>query len=139
MKPDFDEYFDSNPEHFAAVTTSMIHWRCWNYWQCETDLFTSLWIYIVRRTASLTDASGTTENMSAGTDRYGYSSILTIGATESWTQARQQLNTNVYMGRSIMQTLSKYIDEVLMLNRISIRKSIIWKTISIVLLKNKRL
>jgi flagellar capping protein FliD len=26
------------------------------------------------------------------------------------------VNTNVYMGRSIMQTLSKYIDDVLMLN-----------------------
>ena len=54
--------------------------------------------------------------MSAGTNRYGYSSD-TIGATGLLLDtSKTSVNTNVYMGRSIMQTLSKYIDDVLMLN-----------------------
>jgi flagellar capping protein FliD len=54
--------------------------------------------------------------MSAGTDRYGYAGD-DIGATGLLLDTNKaSVNTNVYMGRSIMQTLSKYIDDVLMLN-----------------------
>ena len=54
--------------------------------------------------------------MSAGTGRYGYAGD-TIGATGLLLDTtKTSANTNVYMGRSIMQTLSKYIDDVLMLN-----------------------
>jgi flagellar hook-associated protein 2 len=54
--------------------------------------------------------------MSAGTNRYGYSKN-TIGATGLLLDTtKTSVNTNVYMGRSILQDLSKYIDDVLMLN-----------------------
>jgi len=83
-----------------------------------TDLFTP-GVYgfaLSSGTATLTDSDGTTENMSAGTNRYGYAGD-TIGATGLLLDtSKTSTNTNVYMGRSIMQTLSKYIDDVLMLN-----------------------
>jgi flagellar hook-associated protein 2 len=115
----FREYFDSNPEHFAAVTTSMIRTGDAGVTgSAPTDLFTP-GVYgfaLSGGTATLTDSGGTTENMSAGTNRYGYSSD-TIGATGLLLDtSKTSVNTNVYMGRSIMQTLSKYIDDVLMLN-----------------------
>jgi flagellar hook-associated protein 2 len=115
----FREYFDSNPEHFAAVTTSMIRTGDAGVTgSAPTDLFTP-GVYgfaLSGGTATLTDSGGTTENMSAGTNRYGYSSD-TIGATGLLLDtSKSSVNTNVYMGRSIMQTLSKYIDDVLMLN-----------------------
>ena len=115
----FREYFDSNPEHFAAVTTSMIRTGDAGVTgSAPTDLFTP-GIYgfaLSGGTATLTDSGGTTENMSAGSNRYGYSSN-TIGATGLLLDtSKTSVNTNVYMGRSIMQTLSKYIDDVLMLN-----------------------
>ena len=115
----FREYFDSNPEHFAAVTTSMIRTSDAGVTgSAPTDLFTP-GVYgfaLSGGTATLTDSGGTTENMSAGTNRYGYSSD-TIGATGLLLDtSKTSVNTNVYMGRSIMQTLSKYIDDVLMLN-----------------------
>jgi len=115
----FREYFDSNPEHFAAVTTSMVRTGDAGVTgSAPTDLFTP-GVYgfaLSGGTATLTDSGGTTENMSAGTNRYGYSSD-TIGATGLLLDtSKTSVNTNVYMGRSIMQTLSKYIDDVLMLN-----------------------
>ena len=66
--------------------------------------------------ATLTDADGTTEAMTAGANRYGYSSNG-IGATGLLLDTtKTSVDTNVYMGRSILQELSKYIDDVLMLN-----------------------
>ena len=115
----FREYFDSNPEHFAAVTTSMIRTGDAGVTgSAPTDLFTP-GVYgfaLSGGAATLTDSAGTTENMSAGTNRYGYAGN-TIGATGLLLDtSKASANTNVYMGRSIMQTLSKYIDDVLMLN-----------------------
>ena len=84
----------------------------------STDLFTP-GVYgfaLTGGTATLTDAAGTADNMTAGTNRYGYSND-TIGATGLLLDtSKTSVNTNVYMGRGIMQTLSKYIDDVLMLN-----------------------
>ena len=115
----FREYFDSNPKHFAAVTTSMIRTGDAGVTgSAPTDLFTP-GVYgfaLSGGAATLTDSAGTTENMSAGTNRYGYAGN-TIGATGLLLDtSKASANTNVYMGRSIMQTLSKYIDDVLMLN-----------------------
>jgi len=115
----FQEYFDSNPEHFAAVTTSMIRTGDAGVTgSAPTDLFTP-GIYgfaLSGGTATLTDANGTTVNMSAGTNRYGYAED-NVGATGLLLDtSKTSVTTNVYMGRSIIQTLSKYIDDVLMLN-----------------------
>lgn len=115
----FREYFDSNPEHFAAVTTSMIRTGDAGVTgSAPTDMFTP-GVYgfaLSGGTATLTDSDGTTENMSAGTNRYGYAND-NIGATGLLLDTNKtSVNTNVYMGRSIMQTLTKYIDDVLMLN-----------------------
>ena len=115
----FREYFDSNPKHFAAITTSMIRTGDAGVTgSAPTDLFTP-GVYgfaLSGGAATLTDSAGTTENMSAGTNRYGYAGN-TIGATGLLLDtSKASANTNVYMGRSIMQTLSKYIDDVLMLN-----------------------
>ena len=115
----FREYFSSNPEHFAAVTTSMIRTGDAGITgSATTDLFTP-GIYefaLSGGAATLEDSGGTIENMSAGTNRYGYAGA-TIGATGLLLDtSKTTANTNVYMGRSIMQTLSKYIDDVLMLN-----------------------
>ena len=115
----FKEYFDSNPEHFAAVTTSMIRTGDAGVTgSAPTDLFTP-GIYgfaLSGGTATLTDANGTTVNMSAGTNRYGYAED-NVGATGLLLDtSKTSVTTNVYMGRSIIQTLSKYIDDVLMLN-----------------------
>ena len=118
-KTRFGEYFAANPEHFAAVTTSMIRTGDAGVTgSAPTDLFTP-GVYgfsLGLAGATLTDADGTTESMSAGTDRYGYSSNG-IGATGLLLDTtKTSVNTNVYMGRSILQELSKYIDDVLMLN-----------------------
>ena len=118
-KTRFGEYFEANPEHFAAVTTSMIRTGDAGVTgSATTDLFTpGVYAFSLNgATATLTDANGTTETMSAGTDRYGYSS-KGIGATGLLLDTtKTSVNTNVYMGRSILQELSKYIDDVLMLN-----------------------
>ena len=54
--------------------------------------------------------------MSSGTNRYGYADS-TIGATGLILDtSKTTANTNVYMGRSLLQNLSKYIDDVLTLN-----------------------
>ena len=115
----FSEYFEANPEHFAAVTTSMIRTNDAGVTgSATTDLFTS-GIYefaLSGGAATLTDSNGITQNMSAGTNRFGYAGS-TIGATGLLLDTNKtSANTNVYMGRSLMQTLSKYIDDVLMLN-----------------------
>ena len=115
----FREYFDANPKHFAAVTTSMIRTGDAGVTgSAPTDLFTP-GVYgfaLSGGAATLTNSAGTTENMSAGTNRYGYAGN-TIGATGLLLDtSKASANTNVYMGRSIMQTLSKYIDDVLTLN-----------------------
>ena len=118
-KTRFNEYFESYPEHFAAVTTSMIRTGDAGVTgSAGTDLFTP-GVYgfdLSGGAASLTDASGTSQSMSAGTNRYGYAGD-TIGATGLLLDtSKTSVNTNVYMGRSILQTLSKYLDDVLMMN-----------------------
>ena len=118
-KTRFGEYFEANPEHFAAVTTSMIRTSDAGVTgSAPTDLFTP-GVYgfsLDLAGATLTDADGTTEAMTAGANRYGYSSNG-IGATGLLLDTtKTSVNTNVYMGRSILQELSKYIDDVLMLN-----------------------
>ena len=116
----FREYFSTNPEHLAAVTTSMIRTGDAGVTgSAPTDLFTP-GVYnfdLDSGVAELTDYSdGAKANMSSGTNRYGYADNA-IGATGLILDTNKtSVNTDVYMGRSIMQTLSKYIDDVLMLN-----------------------
>ena len=115
----FREYFEANPEHFAAVTTSMVRTGDAGVTgSAPTDLFTA-GVYDFSLGGSgpeLTDSNGRTVSMSAGTNRYGYAED-TIGATGLLLDTNKAtVNTRVYMGRSIMQNLSKYIDDVLMLN-----------------------
>ena len=113
----FRDYFEANPEHFAAVTTSMVRTGDAGVTgSAPTDLFTPGVYEFSLPAATLTDADGTTVNMSAGTNRYGYAEKA-IGATGLLLDTNKAtVDTNVYMGRSIMQTLSKYIDDVLTLN-----------------------
>ena len=115
----FKEYFAENPEHFAAVTTSMIRTADAGITgSAPTDSFTP-GVYgfsLSGGTATITDSGGTTANMSVGSGRYGYATSE-IGATGLLLDTtKSTVNTNVYMGRSLMQTLSKYIDDVLLLN-----------------------
>ena len=115
----FGEYFEANPGHFAAVTTSMVRTGDAGVTgSAPTDLFTA-GVYEFSLGGSgpeLTDSNGRTVSMSAGTNRYGYAED-TIGATGLLLDTNKAtVNTRVYMGRSIMQNLSKYIDDVLMLN-----------------------
>ena len=113
----FRDYFEANPEHFAAVTTSMVRTGDAGVTgSAPTDLFTPGVYEFSLPSATLTDSDGTTVNMSAGTNRYGYAEKA-IGATGLLLDTNKAtVDTNVYMGRSIMQTLSKYIDDVLTLN-----------------------
>ena len=113
----FRDYFEANPEHFAAVTTSMVRTGDAGVTgSAPTDLFTPGVYEFSLPAATLTDSDGTTVNMSAGTNRYGYAEKA-IGATGLLLDTNKAtVDTNVYMGRSIMQTLSKYIDDVLTLN-----------------------
>ena len=115
----FKEYFAANPENFAAITSSMIRTADAGVTgSAPTDLFTP-GIYqfnLAGGTASLTDSAGTSANMSAGTNRYGYAASA-IGATGLLLDTEKtSVSTNVYMGRSLMQDLSNYIDDVLTLN-----------------------
>ena len=115
----FREYFAENPENFAAVTTSMIRTADAGVTgSAPTDSFTP-GVYgfsLSGSTATLTDSGGTTANMSVGSGRYGYATSE-IGATGLLLDTtKSTVNTNVYMGRSLTQTLSKYIDDVLLLN-----------------------
>jgi flagellar hook-associated protein 2 len=113
----FRDYFASNPEHFAAVTTSMVRTGDAGVTgSAPTDLFTPGKYEFSLPAATLTDSGGTTVTMSAGTNRYGYAEKL-IGATGLLLDTNKAtVDTSVYMGRSIMSTLSKYIDDVLTLN-----------------------
>jgi flagellar hook-associated protein 2 len=113
----FRDYFEANPEHFAAVTTSMVRTGDAGVTgSAPTDLFTPGVYEFSLPAATLTDSDGTTVNMSAGTNRYGYAEKA-IGATGLLLDTNKAtVDTKVYMGRSIMQTLSKYIDDVLTLN-----------------------
>ena len=115
----FREYFSAHPEHFAAVTTSMIRTGDAGVTgSATTDLFTpGVYAFVLDGSGPrLNDSDGVSATMSAGTDRYGYAGDA-IGATGLLLDTNKtSVNTNVYMGRSIMQTLSKYIDDVLMLN-----------------------
>ena len=113
----FRDYFESNPEHFAAVTTSMVRTGDAGVTgSAPTDLFTPGVYEFSLPAATLTDSANTTVNMSAGTNRYGYAEKA-IGATGLLLDTNKaNVDTSVYMGRSIMQTLSKYIDDVLTLN-----------------------
>ena len=113
----FRDYFEANPEHFAAVTTSMVRTGDAGVTgSAPTDLFTPGVYDFSLPAATLTDSNGTTVNMSAGTNRYGYADKA-IGATGLLLDTNKAtVDTSVYMGRSIMNTLSKYIDDVLTLN-----------------------
>ena len=115
----FKEYFAANPQHFAAVTTSMIRTGDAGITgSASTDLYTPgvYGLEISSGTATLTDSNSTSATMSSGTNRYGYADS-TIGATGLILDtSKTTANTNVYMGRSLLQNLSKYIDDVLTLN-----------------------
>ena len=83
-----------------------------------TDLFTPgvYGLHDIGGTATLTDSNSTSDTMSSGTNRYGYANS-TIGATGLILDTtKTSANTNVYMGRSLLQNLSKYVDDVLALN-----------------------
>jgi len=115
----FAEYFSANPAHFAAVTTTMIRTSDVGITgSAPTDLFTP-GIYNFNLTdgvATLTDAELKSASMSIGTNKYGYADNE-IGATGLLLETtKSSANTNVFMGRSILATLSDYIDDVLLLN-----------------------
>ena len=118
-KTRFSEYFAENPEHFAAVTTTMIRTGDAGITgSAPTDLFTP-GIYnfaLSDGTATLTDSDLNSDTMSVGTNKYGYANS-NIGATGLLLEtSKTSADTNVYMGRSILATLSNYIDDVLLLN-----------------------
>jgi flagellar hook-associated protein 2 len=115
----FTEYFAANPEHFAAVTTTMVRTGDAGITgSAPTDLFTP-GIYnftLAGGTATLTDNDLSSDTMSVGTEKYGYAGS-NIGATGLLLETtKTSANTNVYMGRSILATLSNYINDVLMMN-----------------------
>jgi len=118
-KTRFSEYFAENPEHFAAVTTTMIRTGDAGITgSAPTDLFTP-GIYnfaLSDGTATLTDSDINSDTMSVGTNKYGYANS-NIGATGLLLEtSKTSADANVYMGRSILATLSNYIDDVLLLN-----------------------
>lgn len=115
----FTEYFAANPEHFAAVTTTMVRTGDAGITgSAPTDLFTP-GIYnftLSDGTATLIDSDLNSDTMSVGTGKYGYADS-NIGATGLLLETMQaSANTSVYMGRSLLATLSNYIDDVLLLN-----------------------
>ncbi|MDA8536853.1 flagellar filament capping protein FliD [Alphaproteobacteria bacterium] len=115
----FTEYFTANASHFAAVTTTMIRTGDTGITgSAPTDLFIP-GIYnfaLSDGVATLTDAELNSDSMSVGTNKYGYADS-NIGATGLLLETTQSsANTNVFMGRSILATLSDYIDDVLLMN-----------------------
>ena len=102
----FKEYFAANPQHFAAVTTSMIRTGDAGITgSASTDLYTPgvYGLVISSGTATLTDSNSTSATMSSGTNRYGYADS-TIGATGLILDtSKTTADTNVYMGRSLLQ------------------------------------
>ena len=118
-KTRFTEYFAANPEHFAAVTTTMVRTGDAGITgSAPTDLFTP-GIYnftLSDGTATLIDSDLNSDTLSVGTGKYGYADS-NIGATGLLLETMQtSANTDVYMGRSILATLSNYIDDVLLMN-----------------------
>jgi flagellar hook-associated protein 2 len=115
----FTEYFAENPEHFAAVTTTMIRTGDAGITgSATTDLFTpgKYNFNLSAGTATLTDTDLNSDTMSIGTNKYGYSGT-DIGATGLLLETtKSSADTSIYMGRSILATLSNYIDDILMLN-----------------------
>ena len=118
-KTRFTEYYASNPEHFAAVTTTMIRTNDAGITgSAPTDLFTP-GIYdftLSDGTATLTDSDLNSDTMSLGTNKYGYAGT-DIGATGLLLETtKTSASAKIYMGRSILASLSSYIDDVLMMN-----------------------
>jgi len=115
----FTEYFAENPEHFAAVTTTMIRTGDAGVTgNATTDLFTpgKYNFNLSAGTATLTDTDLNSDTMSIGTNKYGYAGT-DIGATGLLLETtKSSADTSIYMGRSILATLSNYIDDILMLN-----------------------
>ena len=115
----FNEYFAKNPKHFAAITTSMIRTGDAGITgSANTDMYTPgvYSLAISSGAATLTDSNSTSDTMTAGTNRFGYAKSA-IGATGLILDtSKTTANTNVYMGRSMLQNLSKYVDDVLTLN-----------------------
>ena len=115
----FTEYFAENPEHFAAVTTTMIRTGDAGITgSATTDLFTpgKYNFNLSAGTATLTDTDLNSDTMSSGTNKYGYAGT-DIGATGLLLETtKSSADTSIYMGRSILATLSNYIDDILMLN-----------------------
>ena len=115
----FSEYFAKNPKHFAAITTSMIRTGDAGITgSANTDMYTPgvYSLAISSGAATLTDSNSTSDTMTAGTNRFGYAKSA-IGATGLILDtSKTTANTNVYMGRSMLQNLSKYVDDVLTLN-----------------------
>ena len=115
----FTEYFAENPEHFAAVTTTMIRTGDAGVTgNATTDLFTpgKYNFNLSAGTATLTDTDLNSDTMSIGTNKYGYAGT-DIGATGLLLETtKSSVDTSIYMGRSILATLSNYIDDILMLN-----------------------
>jgi flagellar hook-associated protein 2 len=115
----FTEYFAENPEHFAAVTTTMIRTGDAGITgSATTDLFTpgKYNFNLSAGTATLTDNDLNSDTMSIGTNKYGYAGT-DIGATGLLLETtKSSADTSIYMGRSILATLSNYIDDILMLN-----------------------
>jgi len=118
-KTRFIEYYAANPEHFAAVTTTMIRTNDAGITgSAPTDLFTpgTYDFTLSDGTATLTDSDLNSDTMSLGTNKYGYAGT-DIGATGLLLETtKTSANTKIYMGRSILASLSNYVDDVLMMN-----------------------
>ena len=111
----FKEYFAENPENFAAVTTSMIRTADRRNRSAPTDSFTP-GVYgfsLSGGTATLTDSS-TTANMSAAQVDMVMQQPKLAQQASCLTQLSQQ-STQMSTWH-ITQTLSKYIDDVFLLN-----------------------
>jgi flagellar hook-associated protein 2 len=105
----FKEYFAENPTHLAAVTTSMIRTGDAGVTgSVTTDLYTPGVYNFVLASGNAT-LDGTT--MISGTNRHTITTGDAKGLLVDTTKT--SVNTNVYMGRSIVHQLSNYIDTVL--------------------------
>lgn len=113
----FGDYFTENPEHFAAITTTMVRTGDAGVTgSAPTDLFTPGIYNFELPTAVLTDTDGDSDNISGSGGRYGYSDTG-VGATGLILETtKTSVNTDVYMGRSLIATLSNYIQDVLIVN-----------------------
>ena len=117
-KTRFTEYYAANPEHFAAITTTMIRTDDAGITgSAPTDLFTpGIYKFTLGDTATLTASNDDSDTMSFGTNKFGYSGT-DIGATGLLLETtKTSANAKIYMGRSILASLSNYIDDVLLMN-----------------------